>query len=189
MSSRSKISLKKSAARRSLPGGFVVSTRRYACKRPTASLPAASRSGGPAAAAVPRPAAATNMVAASMLRSLMAASYRGRRRAPLASWIACALPFSDLLPPGDPPADQVFVGFVTDTECGPNHAPMRAKGDMGANDKECTLKRVARGATFGFVDVERKHFFQLDDQQLPRPFAGEKVRITGRIEGDSILVT
>ena len=66
---------------------------------------------------------------------------------------------------------------------------MLAKGDMGADDKECTLKCVAKGATFGFVDAERKHFFQLDDQQKPRPFAGERVRITGRMDGDSILVT
>ena len=90
---------------------------------------------------------------------------------------------------GDPPADQVFVGFITDTECGPNHAPMRARGDMGRDDKECTLKCVAKGATFGFVDAERKHFYQLDDQEQPRPLAGEKVRIVGRIEGDTILVT
>lgn len=119
----------------------------------------------------------------------MAASYRGRTGPSL--WLAAlcaAIPLSVVLLAGDPPADQVFVGYVTDTECGPDHAPMRAKGDMGADDKECTLKCVAKGATFGFVDAERRHFFQLDDQVKPRPFAGEKVRITGRIEGDSILV-
>jgi hypothetical protein len=66
---------------------------------------------------------------------------------------------------------------------------MRVKSDMGKDDKECTLKCVAKGATFGFVDAQRRHFFQLDDQDLPRPFAGEKVRIVGRIEGDTILVT
>jgi hypothetical protein len=120
----------------------------------------------------------------------MSASYRRRARAPLWLIAVCAsLPVCLALAAGDPPTDQVFVGFLTDTECGPNHAPMRAKGDMGANDKECTLKCVEKGATFGFVDAEGKHFFQLDDQQKARPFAGEKVRVTGRIEGDSILVT
>ncbi len=111
-----------------------------------------------------------------MLCILMAASYRGRQRGPLPRLFACALPVFGLLA-GDPPADQIFVGFIADTECGPDHAPMRAKGNMGKNDKECTLKCVAKGATF-----------QLDDQELPRPFAGEKVRIAGRIEGDTILV-
>jgi hypothetical protein len=120
----------------------------------------------------------------------MSASYRRRARAPLWLIAVCAsIPVGLALAAGDPPADQIFVGFLTDTECGPNHAPMRAKGDMGASDKECTLKCVEKGATFGFVDAERKHFFQLDDQQKARPFAGEKVRVTGRIEGDSILVT
>lgn len=117
----------------------------------------------------------------------MAASYRGRPRAPISALIACALPLLCVVRvAGDPPADQVFVGFITDTECGPDHAPMRAKGD---NDKECTLKCVAKGATFGFVDAARQHFFQLDDQERPRPFAGDKVRIEGRIEGDTIRVT
>ncbi len=100
----------------------------------------------------------------------------------------CALPAFGLFA-GDPPANQVFVGSITDTECGPDHAPMRAKGDMGGNDKECTLKCVAKGATFGFIDAERRQFFQLDNQELPRPFAGETVRIEGQIDGDTILVT
>jgi hypothetical protein len=119
----------------------------------------------------------------------MAASYRGRTGSTLRLAAAgAAILASVVVLAGDPPAEKVFVGSVTDTECGPNHAPMRAKGDMGASDQECTLKCVAKGATFGFVDAGSKRFFQLDDQQKPRPFAGQKVRITGRIEGDSILV-
>lgn len=121
----------------------------------------------------------------------MAASYRDRSGAPISALVACALLplFCVVLLAGDPPDEQIFLGSITDTECGPDHAPMRAKGDMGGTDKECTLKCVAKGATYGFVDAERKHFFQLDDQQQPRPFAGEKVRVVGRIEGDTILVT
>lgn len=84
--------------------------------------------------------------------------------------------------------DAVFTGFITDTECGPNHAPMIAKGGMGRDDRECTLACVARGATFGFVDEDRKRFYQLDDQEAPAPFAGRRVRIRGRIEGDTLYV-
>lgn len=101
--------------------------------------------------------------------------------------LVLALPAFALLG-GDPPREEIFVGFITDTECGPDHSTMRAKGGMGANDKQCTLACVAKGATFGFVDANR-HFFQLDEQELPRPFAGEKVRVAGRIDGDTILVT
>lgn len=120
----------------------------------------------------------------------MGASYRGPLRVAVLALLVGAPPLCPAVPrTADPPADRIFVGYITDTECGPNHAPMRARGDMGADDKECTLKCVAKGATFGFVDAERKHFLQLDDQEKPRPFAGEKVRVTGRIDGDSILVT
>jgi hypothetical protein len=87
--------------------------------------------------------------------------------------------------PGD---GATFVGFITDTECGANHAPMIAKGGMGKDDRECTYACVAKGATFGFVDIESRRFFQLDDQAAPRPFAGQKVQVTGRIGGDTIFV-
>ena len=85
-------------------------------------------------------------------------------------------------------ATSEFVGWITDTECGPNHAPMIAKGGMGSDDAECTRKCVAKGATYGFVDLERRRFYQLDEQDAPAPFAGRKVRIEGRMEGDTIYV-
>lgn len=81
------------------------------------------------------------------------------------------------------------MGFITDTECGPDHRPMLAKGDMGKDDHECTLACVRKGATFGFVDETSRKFYQIDDQQVPAPFAGMKVRLEGRVEGDTILVT
>jgi hypothetical protein len=85
-------------------------------------------------------------------------------------------------------ANTVFVGFITDTECGANHAPMIAKGGMGKDDRECTLKCVQKGATFGFVEQERKKFYQLDEQDIPAPLVGQKVRIEGHIEGDTIYL-
>jgi hypothetical protein len=88
-----------------------------------------------------------------------------------------------------PAETATFLGWITDTECGPNHAPMIAKGGMGNDDAECTRKCVQTGATYGFVDVERKRFYQLDDQGAPAAFAGRRVRILGRLEGDTIYVT
>jgi hypothetical protein len=85
--------------------------------------------------------------------------------------------------------ETAFVGYITDTECGPDHAPMIAKGGMGAEDRACTYRCVEKGATFGFVDEDRQRFFQLDDQSAPRPYAGQKVRVTGVLRGDTILVT
>ncbi len=95
-------------------------------------------------------------------------------------------------PPASPSADVEFVGVVTDTECGPNHAPMIAKGGMGQDDRECTRICVRKGATFGFVNSggggNAKGFYQLDDQDSPAPYAGRRVRILGRREGDTIFV-
>jgi hypothetical protein len=38
------------------------------------------------------------------------------------------------------------------------------------------------------VDADRKTFFQLDDQDAPRPFAGQRVQTEGTLEGDTIRV-
>jgi hypothetical protein len=83
----------------------------------------------------------------------------------------------------------VFVGWVTDTECGPDHAPMIATGGMGAEAVECTRRCVEKGATYGFVDEGALRFFQLDDQETPRAFAGLRVCVEGELEGDTIRVT
>jgi hypothetical protein len=58
---------------------------------------------------------------------------------------------------------------------------------MGSTTASCTRGCVARGATYGFVD-RRGRLYQLDDQQKPAPFAGRRVRVTGRLEGDTIFM-
>lgn len=65
---------------------------------------------------------------------------------------------------------------------------MIAKGAMGKDDRECTIQCVRKGATYGFVDAERKRFYQLDDQDAPAPYAGLRVRIRGRVQGDTLYV-
>jgi hypothetical protein len=103
---------------------------------------------------------------------------------------ALALALSTVLAAWPSPAGaDMFVGWITDAECGADHAPMIAKGGMGKDDRECTLKCVAKGAPYGFVDSETRTFYQLDDQDAPAAFAAERVRIEGRREGDTIFVT
>ena len=84
-------------------------------------------------------------------------------------------------------ASRTHLGRITDTECGADHRPMIGRGGMGRNTFSCTRGCVARGATYGFVD-RRGRLYQLDDQEKPAPFAGRRVRILGRIEGDTISV-
>ena len=84
-------------------------------------------------------------------------------------------------------ASRTHVGRITDTECGADHRPMIGRGGMGTNTASCTKGCVARGATYGFVD-RKGRLFQLDDQEKPAAFAGRRVRLLGRIEGDTIYV-
>ncbi len=105
------------------------------------------------------------------------------------TWLFTVLAFLELSR-SDVTAGQkaIFIGTITDTECGPDHAPMREKGGMGQDDASCTLKCVEKGASFGFVDAARKTFYQLDDQERPKKFAGQKVKVQGRLKGDTIFV-
>jgi hypothetical protein len=121
-----------------------------------------------------------------MLVAFMRSSYRGAVFLSVLALSACATHAAS--PPAPASGDGEFLGYITDTECGPNHAPMIAKGGMGANDRECTRICVKKGATYGFVDAARKRFYQLDDQDAPARYAGLKVRIRGRLQGDTILV-
>jgi hypothetical protein len=83
---------------------------------------------------------------------------------------------------------RTFLGIITDTECGPSHARMIARGGMGTTDPACTVACIRLGATYGVLIGKAKRFYQLDDQEKPAPFAGRRVRIVGRRDGDTIFV-
>jgi hypothetical protein len=125
-----------------------------------------------------------------MLSAFMRSSYRGAVALSALVLSACATRSTG--PSASESGEREFLGYITDTECGANHAPMIAKGGMGQNDRECTQICVKKGATYGFVDAKgggnEKGFYQLDDQDAPAPYAGRRVRIRGRIHGDTILV-
>ena len=87
-----------------------------------------------------------------------------------------------------PSASRTLVGRITDAECGPSHGPKLRLGNMGKNDRDCTLKCLEKGSPLGFVEAGTWRFFQLDDYEKPRPFAGQSVRLKGRVEGDTIFV-
>jgi hypothetical protein len=63
--------------------------------------------------------------------------------------------------------------------CGLDHAAMK----MG-DDKECTTKCVEGGAKFALADRAHKIVYTLDDaaQQKAREFAGQKVKVTGKVD-------
>lgn len=76
---------------------------------------------------------------------------------------------------------QTFTGNISDKMCGAKHM-------MDGSARECTLKCVEMGSSFVLVDAKGK-VYDLSDQNKPRKFAGEKVKVTGTLEGDTIEVS
>jgi hypothetical protein len=79
---------------------------------------------------------------------------------------------------------KTVVGYISDNHCGLKH--MAGMGD----DKSCTLVCVKNGK-FVLADRDHKRVYNLDKtgQEKAREFAGQKVKITGRVTGKTIRVT
>lgn len=80
-------------------------------------------------------------------------------------------------------APRTVSGYISDSSCGLQHME-------GMNEKDCTLM-CAKNGKFVLADRDRKVVYQLDSvgQEKARDFAGQKVKITGRIRGKTIRVT
>lgn len=82
------------------------------------------------------------------------------------------------------PVEKTLIGYVSDNHCGLKH--MAGMGD----DKSCTLMCVKNGK-FVLADRDHKRVYQLDKtgQEKAREFAGQKVKVIGRVTGKTIHVT
>jgi hypothetical protein len=81
------------------------------------------------------------------------------------------------------PKQQTFVGRISDSMCGLKHMM------PGQSDKECTLECVKGGSKFVLADTAKNKVYQLSDQQKSKAFAGEKVKVAGTLQGDTIQVS
>ena len=78
---------------------------------------------------------------------------------------------------------KTFVGNISDSMCGLKHMM------PGQSDKECTLECVKAGSKYVLADLASEKVYQLSDQKKPEEFAGQKVKVTGTLKGDTISVT
>ena len=79
-----------------------------------------------------------------------------------------------------------LVGQIMDSRCaidGSHDKMMRQNGVKNA--KECTLQCAKSGGSFVLFDPETKAVYQLDDQQKPEGFAGQRVRVSGTYDESS----
>lgn len=82
------------------------------------------------------------------------------------------------------PTPVLAIGVIGDSVCGHRHHP----GRPNADDRECTLGCVRRGAEF--VLVTDTQIYRIHNQQLPEltAFANRRVKVEGRVEDGRILV-
>ena len=80
-----------------------------------------------------------------------------------------------------------FKGEIMDSQCAMNnsHEQMEKMNKMPRDSKMCTLKCVEMGGKFVLQDTAKKLTYMLDDQEKPKEFAGQKVKVKGTFDKDS----
>lgn len=86
--------------------------------------------------------------------------------------------------------DQSFSGEIYDSQCAKegSHAKMMAKEGMAGKENDpmgramCTKNCVKMGGKYVLFDAAKKTVYELDDQQKPEQFAGQKVKVKGTLD-------
>jgi len=76
---------------------------------------------------------------------------------------------------------KAYAGEIMDSQCAMmgRHDPAGYKMTKTDNPKDCTLASVNMGGKFVLYDAAKKTTYMLDDQEKPKEFAGQKVKVTG----------
>lgn len=85
-------------------------------------------------------------------------------------------------------ASMTMTGDISDSMCGASHAAMTSS-HKGLTDPDCTRTCVKNGAKYVFVSDGK--VYNISNQKLATlsKYAGEKVSLTGDVDGDNITVT
>lgn len=90
------------------------------------------------------------------------------------------------------PGPKSFSGEVMDSICAPSgsHAAEMAKmPSMGTDSETCTKKCSTMGAKLMLYDDASHTAYSIDDPTKLAQLAGHKVRVTGRLTGNTIKVS
>ena len=79
----------------------------------------------------------------------------------------------------DPKAGDSYTGTISDTMCGAKH--MMA----GSSDAECTRACVKQGSDYALVVGDKVYTLKGDAAELDK-FAGQKVKVTGKLDGKTL---
>jgi hypothetical protein len=78
---------------------------------------------------------------------------------------------------------QTYEGIITDTRCGAKHS-----ATVGMSAADCTRACVHSGESFALVDGETTYRLKGDQAALKRA-AGERVKVIGTLDGNTISVS
>lgn len=86
--------------------------------------------------------------------------------------------------------DKTFTGEIYDSQCAKegSHAMMLAKEGMAGKENDpmaktmCAKNCVKMGGKYVLFNAATKTVYELDDQQKPEQFAGQKVKVTGTLD-------
>lgn len=111
-------------------------------------------------------------VLAVFFTTLSAADGRGRNMGP-----------SEPPPQEHPSVTQTYEGVVTDTHCGAKHTPA-----IPESAGDCARACVHSGEHFALVNGDKMYVLEGENQLLNHA-AGERVTLTGTLNGNTISVT
>ena len=87
-----------------------------------------------------------------------------------------------------PAATMTMMGMISDSMCGASHAKMTA-GHPNMTDRDCALACVKAGAKYVFVSGGKVYQIANQNQTDLAKAAGDKVSLTGDVNGDTITVS
>lgn len=85
-------------------------------------------------------------------------------------------------------ADHTWTGKISDSMCGARHQAA-VHGAQKISDRQCTLGCVKNGAQYVFVHKGKVYRIENQNYAALRDHAGETVRVTGDVNGNSIRVS
>ena len=85
--------------------------------------------------------------------------------------VACAVAFA---------ADQTWIGQISDSMCGASHGSTPAK--------QCTTGCIKKGAKYVVVVGDKVYSIANQDAPGLAKYAGDNVKVTGKMDGDTITV-
>ena len=77
---------------------------------------------------------------------------------------------------------KTITGLITDEMCGNDHKMMNVKPDS-----KCVTECLKMGSKY--VLVSGSNVYVLSDQKTPEKFAGQKVTVTGTVDGKNMQVS